>query len=57
MTHLPDDRFDALLDAMAKGEAPSARKKTATGSASGEAPDACSSDTQTPPDTSGDASR
>lgn len=57
MTDSPKDRFDRLLDAMLKGEAPSARKKPSGGEASGEERDACCSDTQTPPDTSQDASR
>ena len=51
-----NDRFDRLLDAMLKGGPPSGRKNAAADQASGEAPDACSSDTQTPPDTSEDAS-
>jgi hypothetical protein len=33
-----------------------ARKSASAGRASGAEPDACSNDTQTPPDTSGDAS-
>lgn len=41
----PGDRFDALLKQMVQGEAPSARKKQAADQASGETPDACSSDT------------
>lgn len=49
--------FDRLLKAMAEGEAPSGRKSTSSGQASGEEPDACSSDTRTPRDTSEDASR
>jgi len=50
-------RFDALLAAMAAGEAPSARKKASDAEASGEASDACCDDTQIHPDTSkGDAS-
>ena len=49
--------FDSLLKAMAKGDAPSARKSASSGRASDAEPPACSSDTQTPPDTSGDASR
>ena len=57
---MPDDpqaRFDALLHAMAHGEAPSsARKKPSSGQASNEGDSACSSDTQTPKDTSEDAS-
>jgi hypothetical protein len=53
----PDQRFDVLLKAMASGEAPSARKKTSGDQASSVAPDACSSGTQTRPDTSEDASR
>lgn len=47
----PNDRFDALLRAMAP---PSERKKPSTDQALGEASSACCSDTQTPPDTSED---
>ena len=49
-------RFDRLLDAMAHGQSPNEQKKTSSGQASGAAPDACSSDTRTRPDTSEDAS-
>ena len=49
--------FDRLLSAMAAGEAPSAQQKRSSDQASGEPPDPCSSDTQTPRDTSEDASR
>ena len=52
-----DKRFDRLLKTMTQGEKPSARKSASTDQASGAASDACSSDTQTPPDTSEDASR
>ena len=51
------ERFNRLLKAMSEGEAPSAQKSTSGDPALGEEPDACSSDTQTPRDTSGDASR
>ncbi len=51
-----EDKFDLLLKAMAAGAPPTARTKPAAGPASGEAPDACSSDTRTLPDTSGDVS-
>ena len=59
---MPDDdpiaRFDALLHAMAHGQPPSsARKKPSTDQASHGDASACSSDTQTLPDTSADASR
>ena len=50
------DRFDALLAAMVSGEAPSAGKKPSSGQASDVADGACCDDTQTPPDTSEDAS-
>lgn len=53
----PRERFDRLLKAMVAGPAPSARKKPSSGPASGAERDACSSDTRTPRDTSGDASR
>lgn len=49
-------RFDRLLKAMSQGEAPSAKKSKAAGQASGAERDAYSSDTQTRPDTSEDAS-
>lgn len=57
MDNDPNDRFDRLLDAMANGPHPSARTRKAADPASGEAPDACSSDTHAPRDTSEDASR
>ncbi len=50
-------RFDALLKAMTKGEAPSARKKPSDGQASDAEHDAYCSDTQTRQDISEDASR
>ena len=50
-------RFDRLLKAMSQGEAPSARKSAKAGRASGVERGACSTDTRTRPDTSGDASR
>ena len=53
----PQARFDRLLKAMTEGEPPNAGKKPSGDQASTAARDACSSDTQTPPDTSGDASR
>lgn len=53
----PQNRFDALLAAMVSGEAPSAQKKPSSDQASGEEQHACSSDTQTHPDTSEDVSR
>lgn len=49
-------RFDRLLKAMTEGEKPSARKSAKAGQASGAERGAYSSDTQTPRDTSGDAS-
>jgi hypothetical protein len=52
----PHDKFDRLLKAMTEGEAPSVRKKPSADPASDAERDACSSDTQTPQDTSGDAS-
>lgn len=52
----PNARFDRLLGAMLSGTAPSERKKPSADPASGEASDACYGDTQTPPDTSADAS-
>jgi hypothetical protein len=51
------NRFDRLLKAMAEGEAPSAQKTPSGEAASDAEHDACCSDTRTPPDTSGDASR
>lgn len=55
MDHL-SDRFDLLLKAMSEGQAPTVRKKPATQSASSaDGPDGCDG-TQTPPDTSEDAS-
>lgn len=53
----PNDRFEALLAAMAKGQAPSEGKKPAADPASDAEGDACCGDTQTRPDTSEDASR
>lgn len=54
MTKDPNDRFDRLLAAMAP---PSGRRRKSDGPALDAERDACSSDTQTPPDTSKDASR
>lgn len=51
------DRFDQLLKAMTQGEKPSAGKTAATRPASDAEPSADCGDTQTPPDTSEDASR
>jgi len=48
MSSSAGDRFDRLLEAMAKGEAPTVRRKTSADPALGEVTDACSSDTQTP---------
>ena len=57
MAQQTDDRFNRLLEAMANGEPPSsARKKPASGETSNAEHDAYCSDTQTPPDTSEDAS-
>jgi hypothetical protein len=57
MTESPLDRFDKLLRAMVGGEPPTAGKKAATQSASSpDGSDDCD-ETQTPPDTSEDASR
>lgn len=50
----PNAKFDRLLEAMVP---PSERKKSSSETASCEVPDACYDDTQTPPDTSEDASR
>ena len=50
-------RFDALLTAMLAGPAPSAQKKPSADQALDAEPDACCDDTQTPQDTSPDASR
>ena len=50
------NRFDALLKAMTKGEAPSARKKPLDGQASDAEHDAYCSDTQTHQGISEDAS-
>lgn len=53
MTDDPQARFDAVLRAMANGESPSsARKKPSADQAFDGVGDACSSDTQTPPDAS-----
>lgn len=52
-----DARFDQLLKAMANGAPPSARKKPSADPASGEASDACCSDTRTPKGTSADGDR
>lgn len=53
-----NNRFDRLLDAMLKGGPPTiGRKNASDDQASAEERDACSSDTQTPPDTSEGASR
>lgn len=55
---MPEDineRFDALLEAMAHGLAPSAQTPSSDDPASDAASDACSSDTQIQPDTSEDA--
>lgn len=49
----PNAKFDRLLEAMVP---PSERKKPSADQASGEASDAYCGDTQTPPDTSEDAS-
>lgn len=58
---MPDDisdlRFDALLKAMAEGQAPSAQRKPSNGPVSDAAGDACCDGTQTPRDISEDASR
>lgn len=51
-----NERFDALLSAMALGEAPSAQKKSATRPASSKGDDGDCDETQTHPDTSKDAS-
>ena len=53
-THTIHERFDALLRAMVPL---SGRTKPSADPASGEADGACYDDTQTPPDTSEDASR
>lgn len=52
------NRFDRLLKAMSEGEPHKASERTnkAADQASGAEQPACSSDTQTPQDTSGDAS-
>ena len=50
-----DQRFDALLGAMAQGEAPSAQKKSATRPASSKGDDGDCDETRTHPDTSKDA--
>lgn len=52
-----EERFDRLLGAMLQGGKPTERKSTSTDQASSEAPSACSSETQTPPDVLEDASR
>lgn len=51
------ERFDRLLKAMTEGEKPSAGKKPAAPSASSPDGDDDCDETQTPPDTSEDASR
>lgn len=48
----PNARFDALLQRMAHGQAPSGQTTKPADQASDAARDACSSDTQTPRDTS-----
>lgn len=53
MTDDPHEKFDRLLKAMAP---PSERKKPSADQASDAEPPACCDDTQTPPDTSEDAS-
>lgn len=55
-THQAEERFDALLKAMSEGEAPSAGKKPSTPPASSQDGDGDCGETQTPPDTSEDAS-
>ncbi|WP_369691227.1 hypothetical protein [Sphingopyxis granuli] len=50
-----DDCFDALLDAMAQGDAPSAQKKSATRSTSSKGDGGNCDETQTRPDTLKDA--
>lgn len=57
MSPATNSRFERLLTAMASGGAPSARKRSSAGRASDAGRAACSSDTQTPPDISEDASR
>lgn len=57
MPRSSEQRFDDLLKAMTKGEAPSARKKPSDGQASDAERDAYCSDTQTHQDISEDASR
>jgi hypothetical protein len=52
-----NNRFDRLLKAMLGGTARSAGKKPSAGPALDEEQRACSSDTQTRPDTSGDVSK
>ena len=52
-----ENRFDALLKAMSEGEAPSAGKKPSTPPASSSGDGGDCGETQTPPDTSEDASR
>ena len=49
------ERFDALLGAMAQGEAPSAQKKSTTRRASSKGDDGDCGETQSRPDTSKDA--
>lgn len=55
MTDILTDRFDALLGAMAQGEAPGAQKKSATRPASSKDGDGDCDETRTRPDTSKDA--
>ena len=52
----PNSRFNRLLRAMLGGPAPSAQKSESSDQASDEEHPACSSDTQTPRDTSEDVS-
>jgi hypothetical protein len=52
----PNTRFDSLLKAMLSGKAPSEQRKPSSGQASNEASPACCDETQTPRDTSEDAS-
>ena len=51
MTTSSHDNFDRLLKAMTEGDKPSGRKSASGDQASSAASGACSSDTQTPPDT------
>lgn len=52
-----NEKFDALLKAMTEGEAPSAGKKPSTPPASSRGGSGDCDETQTPQDTSEDASR